>query len=160
MASRQEEPAARSEARAGKRNDPGSQRSRDLAFVHGPTEDGEGARIIRCRDGELLAGEVRPLKEGQAVNEQTLVRLRPVEPSSPVCEVEVVHDPAEAQGAQKARHRAGPAQVATDTYRRNWQQVFAGGKLGRGLREKGNKASAAGAPPPGKGKARPDFSIN
>ena len=52
---------------------------KDVALLHGPTEDGEGARVLRLKDGELYAGEVRPVREGQPVNEHELVRLRPIE---------------------------------------------------------------------------------
>ena len=99
---------------------PARKQSKDLALLQGPTADGEGARIIRFRDGNFSAGEVRPIKEGQALNSQELLRLRPVNGAPAVCEVEVVHHQAKVQTT-----RSGPAQVATDTYRRNWNQVFA-----------------------------------
>lgn len=34
----------------------------DLVVLHGPTKDGEGAEVIRLREGRLELGEVRPLK--------------------------------------------------------------------------------------------------
>jgi hypothetical protein len=94
----------------------------DIAIVHGPTEDGEGARVLRFKEGSVYAGEVRPVKEGQAVEHRELVRLRPVAPNVPVCEVEVLHEP-EARELPK-RRSAGPARVSTAGYRRNWSAVF------------------------------------
>jgi hypothetical protein len=37
----------------------------DVVLMHGPTQDGEGARVIRARPGRLDAGEVRPMREGR-----------------------------------------------------------------------------------------------
>lgn len=101
---------------------PSGKKSKDVAVLQGPTEDGEGARIIRFRDGTVSAGEVRPMKEGQALNQQELLRLKPMKNDPAICEVEVLHEPT------RRKSKAGPAQVATDTYRRNWSQVF--GKRG------------------------------
>jgi hypothetical protein len=100
----------------------------DVAILHGPTEDGEGARVLRLKHGTLYAGEVRPVREGQSIEHHELVRLRPLHEQSPVCEVEVVHDP----GAADARRRGqGPARVANDSYRKNWYAVFGASKTKR-----------------------------
>jgi hypothetical protein len=101
----------------------------DVAIVHGPTEDGEGARVLRVKNGALYAGEVRPVREGQPIEHHELVRLRPLRENSPVCEVEVVHEPP-AASAQKSRGQ-GPARVASDTYRKNWNTIFGAGKQKR-----------------------------
>ena len=37
----------------------------DVVWMHGPTEDGEGTRVVRARPGRVDAGEVRPMVEGQ-----------------------------------------------------------------------------------------------
>jgi hypothetical protein len=100
----------------------GKQLPKDIAILHGPTEDGEGARMLRFKEGAVYAGEVRPVREGQSVQHQELVRLRPLDPDLPVCEVEVLHAPAE-PAAQK-RQSSGPARFTTDGYRRNWGAVF------------------------------------
>jgi hypothetical protein len=94
----------------------------DVAILHGPTEDGEGARVLRLKHGTLYAGEVRPVREGQSVEQHELVRLRPLQEDSPVCEVEVLHDPNAA--ANQKRRGQGPARVANDSYRKNWNAVF------------------------------------
>lgn len=107
---------------------------RDLAILQGPTEDGRGARVLRVRDGELSAGEVRPAREGEPIADRELVRLTPLREGAPVCEVEVLHgsrdlEKAEPKRAERAEPKAGPAhpgpaQVATDSYRKNWSAVF------------------------------------
>lgn len=90
----------------------------DVALVSGPTEDGQGARVLRFKEGAVFAGEVRPVREGQPIEHHELVRLRPLHERVPLCEVEVLHAPA-ASGRGN-----GPARVATDSYRRNWGAVF------------------------------------
>lgn len=98
---------------------PREEKGKDLALLQGPTEDGEGARILRFRDGNISAGELRPLKDGQPIHSQELLRLRPVEGAPALCEVEVMHD------LKPSRSHGGPARVANAAYRRNWQNVFA-----------------------------------
>jgi hypothetical protein len=93
----------------------------DVALLSGPTEDGEGARLLRWKRGELYAGEVRPAREGEPLGQRELVRLRPLHDRVPLCEVEVLHAPA------AHTEREGPARIATDTYRRNWDAVFGSG---------------------------------
>jgi hypothetical protein len=99
----------------------------DVALLTGPTEDGEGARLLRLQRGALYAGEVRPAREGQPLGGQELVRLRPMPGRGPLCEVEVLHAPE----AAPAGDRSGPARIATDRYRRNWNAVFGAGSTGR-----------------------------
>lgn len=93
---------------------------RDIAILQGPTEDGEGRQLLRLRDGQLSVGEIRPVKEGQPLTHQELVRLRPLEGQKNVCEIEVLHEKPSAD--PKARSR--PARVATDRYRKNWTTIF------------------------------------
>lgn len=94
---------------------------KDIAILHGPTDDGQGARLLRLKDGELWSGEVRPAREGQSVTDQELVRLRPLHPRSPVCEVEVLHAPA---ASREPRESSGPARVSNQRYRNNWNTIF------------------------------------
>ena len=103
--------------------------SRDVALLYAPTDDGKGARILRARDGNIEAGEVRPVKDGQPLQGGELVKLEP-RPGAPcVCDVEVLHEarPREssAPAAAPAVEPLGrPAQVATEDYRVNWDRVF------------------------------------
>jgi hypothetical protein len=99
-------------------------RALDVALLYAPTEDDKGARVVRVRRGRLETGEVRPLPEGRALHGQELVRLRPRDEFPTLCDVEVVC-PAERSGSQTH----GPAQVATDQYRHNWERTF--GSVGK-----------------------------
>ena len=94
---------------------------KDIAILHGPTEDGEGARLLRLKDGEVFSGEIRPAREGQPVDQHELVRLRPLHPHLPVCEVEVLHAP---KPSPDSRPSTGPARVSNRRYRQNWNTIF------------------------------------
>jgi len=103
--------------------------SRDVALVYAPTEDGKGARILRSRDGNLEAGEVRPVKDGQSLQGGELVRLEPRADAPFVCDVHVLHEARRPESSPSpvasAVEPAGrPAQVATRDYRVNWDRVF------------------------------------
>ncbi len=102
----------------------------DVVLLHGPTDDGNGVRVLRARPGQLQAGEVRPAREGQPVNGAEVVTLRPRDGTPSVCDVQVLHAPQSktetAPSADGDRH--GPAQVATHAYRAQWEHVF--GKRG------------------------------
>jgi len=124
-----------------------SRASQDVALLYAPTEDGTGARVLRARNGTIETGEVRPAKEGQPFNNGELVRLKPRSGSPSVCDVEVIYRGAPlpgaapvsgatpAQGASESAGssrapqasgpaRGGPAQVATESYRDNWDRIF------------------------------------
>jgi hypothetical protein len=92
----------------------------DVAWLYAPTDDGGGARFVRAHKGELQTGEVRPLAEGRSLCGQELVRMRPRSELPMLFDVEVIH-PAERPG----RDTVGPAQVASDQYRRHWEDTFA-----------------------------------
>jgi hypothetical protein len=94
---------------------------KDIAVLHSPTDDGLGARIVRFKDGAVYAGEIRPARDGEPVNHHELIRLKPVQENSRVCEVEVLHTP---QHVPEARPNDGPARVSNASYRRNWNTVF------------------------------------
>jgi len=104
---------------------------RDLAILQGPTEDGKGARVLRLKDGELSAGEIRPAREGEPLADRELVRLTPLHEGAPVCAVEVLHGPAPSAPApassdvgSQPKPAQGPARVSTESYRKNWSAVF------------------------------------
>jgi hypothetical protein len=100
----------------------GPLKDQDVALVYAPTEDRKGARILRARKGTLEAGEVRPVKAGQPIWGREVVCLKPRSETSetPVlCDVEVIHPAEPSVGEQK-----GPAQIATDAYRSNWERIF------------------------------------
>jgi hypothetical protein len=114
---------------------------KDIAILNGPTEDGQGARLVRIREGgEVSTGEIRPLREGEALNQAEVVRLHPLDAEQRVCAVEVLHAPSPTTGAaaapqkaeeqaekrERARHEntAGPARVTNAKYRENWSTIF------------------------------------
>jgi hypothetical protein len=94
--------------------------TRDVAMLAGPTDDGEGAHVLRLRGDELSVGEVRPMREGRDLRGQELVRLRQLAPERNLFEVETLHATGAAQRPQ------GPARVSNPGYRRNWDRVFKG----------------------------------
>jgi hypothetical protein len=102
---------------------------RDVALLYAPTDDGKGARVLRAREGGVETGEVRPVRDGQPLQQGELVRLSPRAEAPCLYDVEVLHDAAAESkapadtAAEPARGR--PAQVASDDYRMNWDRIFA-----------------------------------
>jgi len=97
----------------------------DVALIHGVTPEGD-LRILRKRNDRLELGGVRALREGMPITGE-VVRLTPRKEFPLLCDVatelaapERPADVAEARGES----RKGPAQVATDRYRDNWDVIF------------------------------------
>jgi hypothetical protein len=97
--------------------------SGDIALVHSPTEDGEGARILRLRKGTVQSAEVRPVREGQPLNEHELVKLHPRQDTPRICDVEVLYEP----DTSPDEATCGPSRVSNKAYRENWERIFASG---------------------------------
>ena len=100
--------------------------SSDIALIHGVTPEGD-LRILRKRNDRIELGGVRALREGVPITGE-VVRLTPRKDFPLLCDVttelaapQVASDVAEPRGAET---RKGPAQVATDRYRDNWDQIF------------------------------------
>lgn len=91
----------------------------DFAILGGPTEDGQGAHLLRFREGSISAGEIRPVREGEPVTHKELVRLHPVDAERRICRVETLHEPPEA-----AQPISRPARVSNERYRKNWDKIF------------------------------------
>jgi hypothetical protein len=102
-------------------------KSEDVALVYGVSDDGHGLDIIRKREGRLEAGTVRPLEQGKPIHGE-VVRLKPRQNSPLVCDVEVdVPAPTSTATRSEARSTSqGPAQVATEKYRKNWDAIYKG----------------------------------
>ena len=115
---------ARGERAAGSATSSGASSSNDVAIVCGLSDDGQGLDIIRKRGERLETGTVRRLEQGKPIHGE-VVRLRPREQFPMVCDVEV-----ELAGPtpQKTATLSGPAQVATDSYRKNWDAIYGGRK--------------------------------
>lgn len=100
--------------------------STDVALIHGVSADG-AVHVIRRRGDQLEAGALTPLREGAPIQGE-VVSLRPREGCPLLCDVDVHYAPPQAAKADAApssgRRRKGPAQVATDTYRDNWDSIW------------------------------------
>jgi hypothetical protein len=91
----------------------------DVALVYGVSDDGGGLDILRRRQGRFEAGTVRPLEEGKPIRGE-VVRLKPRKHSPLVCDVESEFS----AELTRAGTSNGPAQVATDQYRKNWDAIY------------------------------------
>jgi hypothetical protein len=89
----------------------------DVVLLHSPTEDGGGVRVVRARQGQVEVGEVRPLADGKPITGE-VVTLQPRPDAPRVCDVSVQYT------QKEGRATAGPAQVATEAYRDNWEATF------------------------------------
>lgn len=104
----------------------------DVALVHGRTDDGEGFRIIRAKDDRIEMGEVRSIKEGQNIQGEVVkLTQRPESPALFDCEtlVNVGQDKASdtvALPRSGGLLSQGPAQIATESYRNNWDTLWGG----------------------------------
>jgi hypothetical protein len=96
----------------------------DIAILGGPTEDGQGAHLLRFREGSITAGEIRPVKEGEPITHSEVVRLRPLDGDNRICAVETLHEPAQKAQAEKTDKPGRPARVATARYRKNYDAIF------------------------------------
>jgi hypothetical protein len=99
----------------------------DVALVHRVTPDGT-VHVIRRRGDQLEAGALQPLREGVPIQGEVL-SLRPRENFPMLCDVDVLYTPPAvakpaAQPAVRQAHRKGPAQVATNEYRDNWDSIW------------------------------------
>jgi hypothetical protein len=109
--------------------------SLDVALIHGVTSDG-GLQILRAKGDRLELGAVRPLREGVPITGE-VVKLRPREDCPVLCDVEVQLKAKELPNdrqvcsvpeAEASSARSGPAQVATDEYRKNWDAIWSGSR--------------------------------
>jgi hypothetical protein len=96
--------------------------STDIALIHGRTADGEGLRVLRRRDDRVELGDVRPLEQGKPIQGE-VVTLKPRPEFPLLCDVKVELEAPQQRGDKRCQH-AGPARVASDEYRRNWERIF------------------------------------
>src|SRR5262247_2851993 len=92
---------------------------KDVVFVHSPLDEGEGYRVIRKRDDTIELGELRSVQEGRPIHGE-MVRLSPRKEHERLFDVEVLVARPEPAGSP----RTGPAQVANNAYRTNWEAIF------------------------------------
>lgn len=103
-----------------------SEGARDVALIHGVTEEGD-LRILRQREDRLEVGAVRPLREGVPITGE-VVRLTPRKEFPLLCDVQSEFKPSEAPrdvAEPTAVAHKGPARVASKSYRANWDLIWA-----------------------------------
>lgn len=88
-------------------------------MLHSPHDDGQGYNVLRMRDGNVELGAIRNIREGSPIHGD-VVSLTQRKENERLYNVEtLVKTP---RPPEAPRH--GPAQVATDTYRTNWENIF------------------------------------
>jgi len=112
-------------------------RDLDVAIVCGVSDDGQSVDVIRRRGERIEAGTVRRLEQGKPIHGE-VVRLRPREQFPMICDVEVeMPAPGQSPSGQSSPGQSPsgqspasalttgrPAQVATETYRKNWDAIY------------------------------------
>jgi len=112
---------------AAKIDDSGSASAhKDVVLIQGLTEDKKGLKVLRARNDGVEVGEVRPLTHGQSITSD-VVRLKPRKEAPYICDVETELAVNELPGRalSTTKERSGPAQVATQKYRENWDTIWA-----------------------------------
>lgn len=101
--------------------------AQDVVLLGPPTADGGGVHVLRARDQRIEAGELRNVEEGRPITGE-LVTLAPRKDNPRICDVKDSFRPP-TSAALPPPHK-GPAQIATQAYRDNWDEVFASRKRG------------------------------
>jgi hypothetical protein len=98
-----------------------SRRIRDVAMIVDRTEDNEGFQILRRRgeDAPVEMGTMRPLREGKPIDGE-VVSLRQRRDLPFLYDVKTELSEPESRRATSD----GPAQVATEDYRRGWDAIW------------------------------------
>jgi hypothetical protein len=98
----------------------------DVAMVLDRTEDAQGFRVLRRREGvdQVEFGTMRPLQEGRPIDGE-VISLQPREDLPFLYNVKTeLADPHAADRAQRRLTSDGPAQVATEQYRQGWDAIW------------------------------------
>jgi hypothetical protein len=101
---------------------PSPPKEQDVVMIHSPTDEGDGYNVLRLRESAVEVGQIRSLREGAPVHGE-VVKLVPRTEHERLFDVEVLVEGPKKPEAE-ARGRTGPAQVATDRYRANWDAIF------------------------------------
>jgi hypothetical protein len=97
----------------------------DVALIHAVGSDGS-VHVLRRRGDQMEAGALSPVREGKPIHGE-LVSLKPRSSCPLLCDVQVHYRPPPSEPKVRARgtaRRKGPAQVATDRYRDNWESIW------------------------------------
>jgi len=105
---------------ASKKSAPPTPSSDDVALVCGATPDGETLGVLRKRGEKVEAALLRKAVEGQPL-QGDLVRLKPREEPM-LFDVETLYEAPALP--REAEPKAGPSQVANDSYRKGWDRLF------------------------------------
>lgn len=98
----------------------------DVVLIQGVSESGDALAVLRARNDRVEAGIVRAVKEGEPVQGE-LLKLKPRDGNPLLCDVEVQvpGGTLNAPGGSDAKpSHGGPAQVASDSYRANWDAIW------------------------------------
>jgi hypothetical protein len=97
----------------------------DVALICAVSPDGDGLHVLRRRNNRIEAGVARALRDGQPIHGE-VVKLTPRQGCPLLCDVEVQLESTAAQAPEPSpiRDANGPAQVASDSYRRNWDAIW------------------------------------
>src|SRR4029077_3748812 len=111
-----------------------ARKKKDVALVYAPADDGDGWRVLRQRRGSkaIETGLIRPLRSGRAISGE-VVKLEQREESPLLFDVETDDELSTTPAAPEARAAHGPAQVATEDYRRGWDAVWGTRRRGAAL---------------------------
>ncbi len=91
-------------------------------MVLGRDKESGALGIVRKRADRVEAGIVQPLKEGVPIHGE-VIQLHPRE-GTPLYDVEVHVAAPKTQSSATTSVIPRPAQVATDKYRKNWDQIY------------------------------------
>lgn len=95
----------------------------DVALVLDQTDDRSGYRVLRRRDtsSEIELGTIRPLQEGRPIEGEVVsLRQRPDLPFA----YDVKTELAAPERSERRFTEDGPAQIATEQYRRGWDAIW------------------------------------
>ena len=100
-----------------------ARKPKDVMLVHGVNETGDEYAVLRAREDKLEAGVVKTVKEGEPVDGEVLkLTPRPEAPMLFDVESQLSSKALNAPGGSDSRK--GPAQVASSTYRSNWDSIW------------------------------------
>ncbi len=99
-----------------------SSEKEDVVLVHSRNENGDGYKIIRKREDRIEFGELKPMVEGKPILGE-IVQLKPRPDNNALYDVEVLLTKPNTS-VNMETSLSGPAQVATENYRSNWEKIF------------------------------------
>lgn len=97
-----------------------TEKDRDMLLVHGVSDDGRVAHVVRRRGERLELGQLRPLESGKPLTGEVVsLRRRPELPVLFDVKVEV-----ESPLPKTEASRQGPPRVSTTSFRKGWDLIW------------------------------------